>query len=203
MQERLILNLVDAQQARRVLDRIVGYSISPVLWAKIKRGLSAGRVQSVALRIICDRENEIDAFIPDEYWTMDATIKVKGEKKPIVAKFYGNADGKIDIKNEAQMNEIKKSVENAAFSVDSIKKGEKIKKTPLPFTTSTLQQEASKTLNFATAKTMRIAQQLYEGVDIAGRGTIGVITYLRTDSTRVADEAKEASEKYIAPKFHW
>ena len=156
------MNLVDAQQARRVLDRIVGYSISPVLWAKIKRGLSAGRVQSVALRIICDRENEIDAFIPDEYWTMDATIKVKGEKKPIVAKFYGNADGKIDIKNEAQMNEIKKSVENAAFSVDSIKKGEKIKKTPLPFTTSTLQQEASKTLNFATAKTMRIAQQLYE-----------------------------------------
>ena len=109
------MNLVDAQQARRVLDRIVGYSISPVLWAKIKRGLSAGRVQSVALRIICDRENEIDAFIPDEYWTMDATIKVKGEKKPIVAKFYGNADGKIDIKNEAQMNEIKKSVENAAF----------------------------------------------------------------------------------------
>ena len=188
---KIDMNLVDAQQARRVLDRIVGYSISPVLWAKIKRGLSAGRVQSVALRIICDRENEIDAFIPDEYWTMDATIKVKGEKKPIVAKFYGNADGKIDIKNEAQMNEIKKSVENAAFSVDSIKKGEKIKKTPLPFTTSTLQQEASKTLNFATAKTMRIAQQLYEGVDIAGRGTIGVITYLRTDSTRVADEAKE------------
>lgn len=112
---KIDMNLVDAQQARRVLDRIVGYSISPVLWAKIKRGLSAGRVQSVALRIICDRENEIDAFIPDEYWTMDATIKVKGEKKPIVAKFYGNADGKIDIKNEAQMNEIKKSVENAAF----------------------------------------------------------------------------------------
>lgn len=198
---KIDMNLVDAQQARRVLDRVVGYSISPVLWAKIKRGLSAGRVQSVALRIICDRENEIDAFIPDEYWTMDATLKVKGEKKPIVARFYGDVNGKIDIKNKEQMETIKKEVENSTFAVDSIKKGEKVKKAPLPFTTSTLQQEASKTLNFATAKTMRIAQQLYEGVDVEGRGTIGVITYLRTDSTRVADEAKEASEQYIAANY--
>lgn len=198
---KIDMNLVDAQQARRVLDRVVGYSISPVLWAKIKRGLSAGRVQSVALRIICDRENEIDAFIPDEYWTMDATLKVKGEKKPIVAKFHGGVNGKIDIKNKEQMETIKKEVENSTFAVDSVKKGEKVKKAPLPFTTSTLQQEASKTLNFATAKTMRIAQQLYEGVDVEGRGTIGVITYLRTDSTRVADEAKEASEQYIAANY--
>lgn len=198
---KIDMNLVDAQQARRVLDRVVGYSISPVLWAKIKRGLSAGRVQSVALRIICDRENEIDAFIPDEYWTMDATLKVKGEKKPIVAKFHGDVNGKIDIKNKEQMETIKKEVENSTFAVDSIKKGEKVKKAPLPFTTSTLQQEASKTLNFATAKTMRIAQQLYEGVDVDGRGTIGVNTYLRTDSTRVADEAKEASEQYIAANY--
>ena len=198
---KIDMNLVDAQQARRVLDRVVGYSISPVLWAKIKRGLSAGRVQSVALRIICDRENEIDAFIPDEYWTMDATLKVKGEKKLIVARFHGDVNGKIDIKNKEQMETIKKEVENSTFAVDSIKKGEKVKKAPLPFTTSTLQQEASKTLNFATAKTMRIAQQLYEGVDVDGRGTIGVITYLRTDSTRVADEAKEASEQYIAANY--
>ena len=198
---KIDMNLVDAQQARRVLDRVVGYSISPVLWAKIKRGLSAGRVQSVALRIICDRENEIDAFIPDEYWTMDATLKVKGEKKPIVAKFHGDVNGKIDIKNKEQMETIKKEVENSTFAVDSVKKGEKVKKAPLLFTTSTLQQEASKTLNFATAKTMRIAQQLYEGVDVEGRGTIGVITYLRTDSTRVADEAKEASEQYIAANY--
>ena len=198
---KIDMNLVDAQQARRVLDRVVGYSISPVLWAKIKRGLSAGRVQSVALRIICDRENEIDAFIPDEYWTMDATLKVKGEKKPIVAKFHGDVNGKIKKKNKEQMETIKKEVENSTFAVDSVKKGEKVKKAPLPFTTSTLQQEASKTLNFATAKTMRIAQQLYEGVDVEGRGTIGVITYLRTDSTRVADEAKEASEQYIAANY--
>ena len=198
---KIDMNLVDAQQARRVLDRVVGYSISPVLWAKIKRGLSAGRVQSVALRIICDRENEIDAFIPDEYWTMDATLKVKDEKKPIVARFHGDVNGKIDIKNKEQMETIKKEVENSTFAVDSVKKGEKVKKAPLPFTTSTLQQEASKTLNFATAKTMRIAQQLYEGVDVEGRGTIGVITYLRTDSTRVADEAKEASEQYIAANY--
>lgn len=199
--KKIDMNLVDAQQARRVLDRIVGYGISPVLWTKIKRGLSAGRVQSVALRIICERESEIDAFIPDEYWTMEAILKVKGEKKLITAKFHGDTNGKIDIRNKEQMEAIKKKVEDSEFTVNSIKKGEKIKKAPLPFTTSTLQQEASKALNFATAKTMRIAQQLYEGVDIEGKGTIGVITYLRTDSTRVADEAKIASEQYIEANY--
>ena len=198
---KIDMNLVDAQQARRALDRVVGYSISPVLWAKIKRGLSAGRVQSVALRIICDRENEIDAFIPEEYWTLDAVLDVEGEKKPVTAKFYGDVNGKIDIKNKEQMEDIKKKLEGCEYSVDSIKRGEKIKKSPLPFTTSTLQQEASKTLNFATAKTMRIAQQLYEGVDIAGKGTIGGITYLRTDSTRVAEEAQAASKEYIEANY--
>lgn len=198
---KIDMNLVDAQQSRRVLDRIVGYSISPILWAKIKRGLSAGRVQSVALRIICDREDEINAFIPEEYWTMEAVFNVKGEKKPLTARFYGDKDGKIDIKTKAQMQEILDAVKKGEPSVESVKKSEKTKKAPLPFTTSTLQQEASKTLNFATQKTMRIAQQLYEGVDIAGRGTIGIITYLRTDSTRVADEAKTLAAEYIAENY--
>ena len=197
----LDLNLVDAQQARRVLDRVVGYGISPLLWAKIKRGLSAGRVQSVALRMICDRENEIDAFIPEEYWTMEASLNIKGEKKPLVAKFYGDRNGKIDIKNAAQMQKILDEVKNSGFSIESVKKSEKIKKSPLPFTTSTLQQEAAKTLNMSTKRTMNVAQQLYEGVDIKGRGTVGLITYLRTDSTRVADEAKVASKDYISENY--
>ena len=195
------MDLVDAQQARRVLDRVVGYGISPLLWAKIKRGLSAGRVQSVALRMICDRENEIDAFIPEEYWTMEASLNIKGEKKPLVAKFYGDRNGKIDIKNAAQMQKILDEVKNSGFSIESVKKSEKIKKSPLPFTTSTLQQEAAKTLNMSTKRTMNIAQQLYEGVDIKGRGTVGLITYLRTDSTRVADEAKVASKDYISENY--
>ena len=198
---KIDMNLVDAQQSRRVLDRMVGYQISPLLWAKIKRGLSAGRVQSVALRIICDREDEINSFIPQEYWTMEAVLDVKGEKKPLTAKFYGDADGKIDIKDEAQIQEITQAVEKEKFYVESIKKGEKTKKCPLPFTTSTLQQEAAKTLNFSTQKTMRLAQQLYEGVDIAGRGTIGVISYLRTDSTRVADEAVAMAAEYIEASY--
>ena len=198
---KIDMNLVDAQQARRVLDRVVGYGISPLLWAKIKRGLSAGRVQSVALRMICDRENEIDAFIPEEYWTMEASLNIKGEKKPLVAKFYGDRNGKIDIKNAAQMQKILDEVKNSGFSIASVKKSEKIKKSPLPFTTSTLQQEAAKTLNMSTKRTMNIAQQLYEGVDIKGRGTVGLITYLRTDSTRVADEAKVASKDYISENY--
>ena len=198
---KIDMNLVDAQQARRVLDRVVGYGISPLLWAKIKRGLSAGRVQSVALRMICDRENEIDAFIPEEYWTMEASLNIKGEKKPLVAKFYGDRNGKIDIKNAAQMQKILDEVKNSGFSIESVKKSEKIKKSPLPFTTSTLQQEAAKTLNMSTKRTMNIAQQLYEGVDIKGRGTVGLITYLRTDSTRVADEAKVASKDYIIENY--
>lgn len=198
---KIDMNLVDAQQARRVLDRVVGYGISPLLWAKIKRGLSAGRVQSVALRMICDRENEIDAFIPEEYWTMEASLNIKGEKKPLVAKFYGDRNGKIDIKNAAQMQKILDEVKNSGFSIESVKKSEKIKKSPLPFTTSTLQQEAAKTLNMSTKRTMNIAQQLYEGVDIKDRGTVGLITYLRTDSTRVADEAKVASKDYISENY--
>ena len=198
---KIDMNLVDAQQARRVLDRVVGYGISPLLWAKIKRGLSAGRVQSVALRMICDRENEIDAFIPEEYWSMEASLNIKGEKKPLVAKFYGDRNGKIDIKNATQMQKILDEVKKCDFSIDSIKKSEKVKKSPLPFTTSTLQQEAAKTLNMSTKRTMNIAQQLYEGVDIKGRGTVGLITYLRTDSTRVADEAKAASKDYISENY--
>ena len=195
------MNLVDAQQARRVLDRVVGYGISPLLWAKIKRGLSAGRVQSVALRMICDRENEIDAFIPEEYWSMEAVIDIKGEKKPLIAKFYGDENGKIEIKNGEQMQAILDEVKKSDFSIESIKRGEKVKKSPLPFTTSTLQQEAAKTLNMSTKRTMNIAQQLYEGVDIKGRGTVGLITYLRTDSTRVADEAKVSSREYISENY--
>lgn len=198
---KIDLNLVDAQQSRRVLDRIVGYKISPVLWAKIKRGLSAGRVQSVALRIICDREDEINSFIPEEYWTIDAMLNVKGEKKPVTARFYGDENGKIEIKNESQKDKIISEVKNSGFSVVSVKNGEKIKKVPLPFTTSTLQQEAAKQLNFSTQKTMRLAQQLYEGVDVAGKGTIGLITYLRTDSTRVAEEAEKMADEYIEANY--
>ena len=198
---KIDMNLVDAQQARRVLDRVVGYGISPLLWAKIKRGLSAGRVQSVALRMICDRENEIDAFIPEEYWSMEAVLDIKGEKKPLIAKFYGDENGKIEIKNGEQMQAILDEVKKSDFSIESIKRGEKVKKSPLPFTTSTLQQEAAKTLNMSTKRTMNIAQQLYEGVDIKGRGTVGLITYLRTDSTRVADEAKVLSREYISENY--
>ena len=198
---KIDLHLVDAQQARRVLDRVVGYGISPLLWAKIKRGLSAGRVQSVALRMICDRENEIDEFIPEEYWSMEAVLNIKGEKKPLIAKFYGDENGKIEIKNGAQMQDILDEVKKSDFSIESIKRGEKVKKSPLPFTTSTLQQEAAKTLNMSTKRTMNIAQQLYEGVDIKGRGTVGLITYLRTDSTRVADEAKVSSREYISQNY--
>ena len=198
---KIDMNLVDAQQARRVLDRVVGYGISPLLWAKIKRGLSAGRVQSVALRMICDRENEIDAFIPEEYWSMEAVFDIKGEKKPLIAKFYGDENGKIEIKNGEQMQAILDEVKKSDFSIESIKRGEKVKKSPLPFTTSTLQLEAAKTLNMSTKSTMNIAQQLYEGVDIKGRGTVGLITYLRTDSTRVADEAKVLSRDYISENY--
>ena len=195
------MNLVDAQQARRVLDRMVGYKISPVLWAKVKRGLSAGRVQSVALRIICDREEEINAFIPEEYWTIDATLNVKGEKKPLVAKFYGDENGKIQIHNQSELDAILKEIESCEYKVLEVKKGERTKKPPLPFRTSTLQQEASKHLNFSTQKTMRLAQQLYEGVDIKGSGTVGLITYLRTDSTRVSEEAEAAAAEYIGTNY--
>ena len=185
------MDLVDAQQARRALDRMVGYKISPLLWAKVKRGLSAGRVQSVALRIIADREAEIDAFIPEEYWTLEAKLQVEGEKKPLVAKFQGN------ITSKEEMERIVEELEDEEFFVSEVKKAERSRKAPLPFTTSTLQQEASKVLNFATQKTMRIAQQLYEGVDIKDAGTVGLITYLRTDSTRVSEEADANARSYI------
>lgn len=195
------MDLVDAQQARRVLDRMVGYRISPLLWAKVKRGLSAGRVQSVALRIICDREDEINSFIPEEYWTLNASFHIPGEKKPLVAKYYGKKDGKDVISSREELDAILKEVKEADFKISEVKKGERVKKAPLPFTTSTLQQEASKVLNFSTQKTMRLAQQLYEGIEIKGNGTVGIITYLRTDSTRVSQEAEVMAEEYIRKNY--
>ena len=194
------MDLVDAQQARRVLDRIVGYSISPLLWQKVKRGLSAGRVQSVALRIIADREAQIDAFIPTEYWSMEAEFPVKGCKKPLLAKYYGNPKKQENIGKE-ELEKIYKDLEGAVYEVSEIKKGERTKKPPLPFTTSTLQQECAKHLNFATSKTMRIAQQLYEGVAVKGHGTIGLITYLRTDSTRISQEADAECKEFIRENY--
>ena len=195
------MDLVDAQQARRMLDRMVGYKISPLLWAKVKRGLSAGRVQSVALRIICDREAEIEAFIPQEYYTLDVVLDNLDAKKQFVAKFYGDKNGKLDIGDKASLDKIMDQLQSASYRVESVKTGKREKKTPLPFTTSTLQQEASKALNFSIQKTMRIAQQLYEGVDVKGNGTVGLITYLRTDSTRVSDEAKSAAVDFISQNY--
>lgn len=195
------MDLVDAQQTRRILDRMVGYEISPVLWAKVKRGLSAGRVQSVALRIIGDREEEINNFIPEEYWSLDAEFSVDGEKKPLVAKFYGNKNKKLGIHSREELDKILKELDGVDYKVAEVKKGERSKKAPLPFTTSTLQQEASKVLNFSTQKTMRLAQQLYEGVDIKGSGTIGIITYLRTDSTRISEEADATAREYIISEY--
>ncbi len=188
------MDLVDAQQTRRILDRMVGYKISPILWAKVKRGLSAGRVQSVALRIICDREEEIDNFVPEEYWTIDASLKAEGITKELKAKYV------CQIKNREEAEKLLKEIKDKEFKIDDIRVSERIKKAPLPFTTSTLQQEASKALNFSTQKTMRIAQQLYEGVEI-GNVTQGIITYLRTDSTRIADEALAASKDYIKSRY--
>lgn len=195
------MNLVDAQQARRALDRLVGYEISPLLWAKIKRGLSAGRVQSVALRLICDREEEINNFIPTEYWTLDAVVTPKGSKKSFTAKLQKTPNGKAEISDKQEMERILKDLKGESLKVKDIKHGSRIKKAPLPFTTSTLQQEAARKLNFATGKTMRIAQQLYEGVDIKGRGSIGLITYLRTDSVRVSAEADASAKQYIGEKY--
>ena len=195
------MNLVNAQQTRRILDRIVGYKISPLLWAQVKRGLSAGRVQSVALRIICDREDEINAFIPEEYWTLDAKLKADGERKPLTAKFHGDENGKLAITCREKADRIMDEIRGERFEVLEVKKGERVKKAPLPFTTSTLQQEASKTLNFPISKTMRIAQQLYEGVDVKGQGTVGLITYLRTDSVRISDEADADARAYIAQNY--
>ena len=195
------MNLVDAQQARRVLDRVVGYRISPLLWEKIKRGLSAGRVQSVALRIICDREAEIDSFIPKEYWTLDANLKVSGEKNLLVARYWGDDEGKKEIGSREELDVILDDLDGASYAISEMKVTERSKKPPLPFTTSTLQQQASSALNFSTQKTMRIAQQLYEGIEIKGSGTVGLITYLRTDSVRISDEAQNAAMEYIKEQY--
>lgn len=200
----LDVNLVNAQQTRRMLDRMVGYRISPLLWAKVKRGLSAGRVQSVALRMICDREDEINAFIPEEYWNLEADFLMKGSKKALSAKYYGSRDakgGKTTIRSKEELDQIISELADCEYEVEEVKKGERVKKSPIPFTTSTLQQEASKVLNFSTQKTMRLAQQLYEGVEVKGHGTFGLITYLRTDSTRIADEADVAAREFV--KVHY
>ena len=196
----LDMDLVDAQQTRRILDRMVGYRISPILWAKIKRGLSAGRVQSVALRIICDREAEIDAFVPEEYWTIEATLRGEGISKPLVCKYYGTDGKKQELNSKEQCDKILADIKKSGFKVSEIKTNERVRKAPLPFTTSTLQQEASKALNFSTQKTMRIAQHLYEGVEM-GSETLGVITYLRTDSTRIAEEAEAPAQSFIKDSY--
>ncbi|MBR3762286.1 MAG: type I DNA topoisomerase [Lachnospiraceae bacterium] len=195
------MDRVNAQQARRCLDRMVGYRISPVLWGKVKRGLSAGRVQSVALRIICDREEQIEAFVPSEYWTLEADLLFAGEKKAVRAKYYGDETGKVELKDGSQVEAIKAELKDADFMVKQVKKGERSRKAPLPFTTSTLQQEASKVLNFSTQKTMRLAQQLYEGVEIKGQGTVALITYLRTDSTRISEEALAQAKSFVTGTY--
>ncbi len=196
----LDMNLVDAQQTRRILDRMVGYRISPILWAKIKRGLSAGRVQSVALRIICDREAEIEAFVPDEYWTIEATLAAKGISKPLNCKYYGTNGKKCELHSKEEADAVIDDIKNKDFTVSEITTSERVRKAPLPFTTSTLQQEASKALNFSTQKTMRLAQHLYEGVEM-GSETLGVITYLRTDSTRISKEAEGPAVEYIEEAY--
>ena len=194
------MDLVNAQQARRIIDRLVGYEISPILWEKVKRGLSAGRVQSVALKIIADREQEINDFIPQEYWTIDASFGVPGSKKTLEASFYGNSK-KMTVASKEEVDKIIAEVKASSPVVSEVKNGERTKKAPFPFTTSTLQQEASKKLNFSTLKTMRIAQQLYEGVTIKGQGTVGLISYLRTDSTRISDEARAMAETFINDEY--
>ncbi len=198
--KKIDLDLVDAQQARRVLDRIVGYKLSPFLWKKVKRGLSAGRVQSVALRLIVDREKEIKAFIPEEYWTIDGLFSKDGST--FIGHFYGDKNGKkIAIKNEDEANEILKSLEGSNYTISEVKKGKKNIQPAPPFTTSTLQQEASRKLSFTGQRTMSIAQQLYEGVNVKDRGITGLITYMRTDSLRVSEEARAAVKSYVLGKY--
>lgn len=193
--------LVDAQQARRILDRIVGYKISPLLWKKVKKGLSAGRVQSVATRLICDREEEIEKFIPDEYWSITAELKKQKAKKTFDVKFYGTDKKKLELKSEEEVNKILEEIKKEKFVVGKIKKGEKKRRPVAPFITSTLQQDASRKLGFSTKKTMIVSQQLYEGIDIKGIGTTGLVTYIRTDSTRISDEALQETKKYIEEKY--
>ena len=198
---KIDMNLTDAQQARRVLDRIVGYKISPILWKKVKRGLSAGRVQSVAVKLIVDREEEIEKFIPQEYWNIYAILIEPNSNKKFEAKFYGKDGKKLEINNEEEVNNILKQIETGKYVVDDVKKGEK-KRTPAPpFTTSTMQQEASRKIGFTLKKTMSVAQGLYEGVKVTERGTVGLITYMRTDSTRISEEARHAAKNYIEQTY--
>ncbi|MCL2575327.1 MAG: type I DNA topoisomerase [Defluviitaleaceae bacterium] len=194
------MTLVDAQQARRTLDRVVGYKISPLLWKKVKKGLSAGRVQSVALKIICDREEEIENFIPEEYWSID-TVLSGVAKKQFEAKYHGTGGKKVKLENKEAVDKVLKVVDTADFVVEDVKKSQRKRQPQMPFTTSTLQQEAGKELNFAARKTMMVAQQLYEGVEISGRGTLGLVTYIRTDSTRISDEAFTAGRDYVLDNF--
>lgn len=198
---KIDLNLVNAQQARRVLDRIVGYKMSPVLWKKVKRGLSAGRVQSVAVKLIADREDEIEKFVPEEYWNIFATLQSKKTKKSFEAKFYGKNSQKVELRNKKEVDKILKDIKDEKFIVDNINKAEKRRVAAPPFTTSTLQQEASKKLGFTLKKTMSIAQSLYEGVDVIGHGSVGLITYMRTDSTRISEVARAAAKEQIQTKF--
>ncbi|RJG22282.1 type I DNA topoisomerase [Paenibacillus thiaminolyticus] len=193
------MDLVHAQQARRILDRLVGYKISPLLWKKVKKGLSAGRVQSVSVKLIIDRENEIDAFIPEEYWTI--TAKLEAGKSKFEAKFYGMNGVKMELANEAEVNEVLAALQKQAFVVSEVKEKERLRHPSAPFTTSSLQQEAARKLNFRAAKTMSVAQQLYEGVDLGKEGTVGLITYMRTDSTRISPTAQEEAKEYIGSQF--
>ena len=194
------MDLVDAQQARRVLDRLVGYTVSDLLWKKVKKGLSGGRVQSVALRLICDREEEINEFIPEEYWTLGAKLADKNGKH-FDARFYGSPDKKMELANKAETDAVLSRLEGQDFCVTEVKTGSRQKKPVAPFTTSTMQQEASKHLNMATQKTMLIAQQLYEGIQIKGEGTVGLVSYIRTDSFRISDEAYDAAVGFIRENF--
>ena len=195
------VNLVDAQQARRVLDRIVGYKISPILWKKVRRGLSAGRVQSVAVKLIVDREEEIEKFIPEEYWNIYVKLLDEKSKKTFEAKFFGKDKKKQEIHSKEEVDEILAGINNAKYIIEEVKKGQK-KRTPAPpFTTSTMQQEASRKLGFTLKKTMSIAQGLYEGVKIPEKGTVGLITYMRTDSTRISEEARAAAKQHILEAY--
>lgn len=190
------LNLVDAQQARRVLDRLLGYQISPILWQKVRKGLSAGRVQSVTTKLICEREEEIKAFVPKEYWSIELIASNK-EENNLTLKFYGKDNEKIELENEEQVKEILKTIENGNLVVTKIESRSRRKSAPKPYTTSVLQQDAANKLNFTTKKTMMVAQELYEGIDVKGEGTVGLISYIRTDSKRISEEAREKAKGYI------
>lgn len=198
---KIDINLTDAQQARRVLDRIVGYKISPILWKKVKTGLSAGRVQSVAVKMIVDREEEIENFIPEEYWNITVNLKDKASKKSFEAKFYGKDGKKVDIHSKQEVDKILEDIENAKYIVQDIKKSQKKRNPAPPFTTSTMQQEASRKLGFTLKKTMSVAQGLYEGVKVLEKGSVGLITYMRTDSTRISNEARAAAKEYISSTY--